>query len=104
MLEDSIVGVDTFRAAHPEVQIHDVQYADLVQDTLGTMRAVYGAFGEDLSGQAFEAMTAHVESHPKGRFGRHGYDLDEYGLDGPALAERFRPYVERYGIPLESLG
>jgi len=101
MLEDSIVGVDWFRAAHPDVHIHDVQYADLVQDTLGTMRKVYGAFGEDLSGQAFEAMTAHVESHPKGRFGRHGYNLAEFGLDGGALRERFAGYVSDYDIPLE---
>lgn len=101
MLEDSISGVDTFRAAHPDVHIHDVQYADLVQDTLGTMRTVYGAFGEDLTGQAFAAMTAHVESHPKGRFGKHGYDLAEFGLDGAALRERFAGYVSDYDIPLE---
>ena len=101
MLEDSINGVDTFRAAHPDVHIHDVQYADLVQDTLGTMRSVYGAFGEELTGQAFEAMTAHVESHPKGRFGKHGYDLAEFGLDGSALRERFSGYVDHYDIPLE---
>jgi len=101
MLEDSIVGVDRFRAAHPDVHIHDVQYADLVQDTLGTMRSVYGAFGEELTGQAFEAMTAHVESHPKGRFGKHGYDLAEFGLDGGALRERFAGYVSDYNIPLE---
>ena len=68
---------------------------------LGTMRAVYGAFGEDLSGQAFEAMTAHVESHPKGRFGKHGYDLAEFRLDGGALRERFAGYVSDYNIPLE---
>jgi hypothetical protein len=47
-------------------------------------------------------MRDHVESRPKGRFGKHKYDLDEFGLDGPALAERFAGYVERYQIPLES--
>jgi hypothetical protein len=102
MLAASIDGVAAFRAAHPEHQIVDVQYADLVLDPLATMQRVYQSFGDELDGQAHAAMSAHIASHPKGRFGRHGYDLDEYGLDGPALAERFRPYVDRYRIPLES--
>jgi hypothetical protein len=101
MLEDSIEGVDRFRRAHPDVTIHDVQYADLAQDTLGTMRGVYRAFGEELEGAAFEAMAEHVASHPKGRFGHHGYDLAEFGLDGGALRERFAGYVAAYDIPLE---
>jgi hypothetical protein len=66
------------------------------------MRRVYAGFGEDIEGQPIQAMTAHVESHPKHRFGRHGYDPKEYGLDAGAIAERFRPYVERYGIELET--
>jgi hypothetical protein len=101
LLEDSITRIDAFRAAHPDVQIHDVQYADLAQDTLGTMRGVYDAFGVELTAQAEAAMTAHVESHPKGRFGTHGYDLAEFGLDGDALRERFARYVAHYDVAVE---
>jgi hypothetical protein len=46
-------------------------------------------------------MAEHVASHPKGRFGTHGYDLAEFGLDGGALRERFAGYVADYDIPLE---
>ncbi len=102
MLARSIAGVDRFRDANPGARIVDVQYADLARDPLGTMRRVYGAFGEALEGQALQAMTAHVESHPKHRFGRHGYDPAEYGLDADAIAERFSGYVERYGIERET--
>ena len=101
MLADSISGVDTFRAAHPDVMVHDVQYADLVQDTLGTMSNVYCAFGDELAGQARTAMADHVASRPQGKFGKHSYDLAEFGLDGPALRERFAGYVADYDIPLE---
>ncbi|HEY4333158.1 MAG TPA: sulfotransferase [Ilumatobacteraceae bacterium] len=101
MLEDSINGVNTFRAAHPDVKIHDVHYSDLAQDPLATMSNVYAAFGDELHGQALDAMRAHVESHPKGRFGHHGYDLAEFGLDGGQLRERFAGYVADYGITLE---
>lgn len=101
MLARSIAKVDAFRGAHPERRIVDVHYADLVRDPMATMRRVYAAFGDELDGQALRAMADHVESHPKGQFGRHAYDPGEFGLDAAAIAERFRPYVERYDIPLE---
>jgi hypothetical protein len=101
ILAASIASVDMFRDANPGQRIVDVHYADLVRDPLGTMRRVYAAFGDELDTPALGAMTEHIASHPKGRFGRHAYDLGEFGLDAGTIAERFRPYVERYGIPLE---
>lgn len=101
MLEDSIDGVNAFRAANPDVHIHDVQYADLSGDTLGTMQRVHAAFGEELDGQALAAMSAHVASHPKGKAGHHGYDLAEFGLNGGELRERFSGYVSQYDVPIE---
>jgi hypothetical protein len=102
MLERSVAALDGFRDANPQVPIVDVRYADLVGYPVATMERVYGAFDDELTGQARAAMQAHVDSRPKGKFGSHRYDLDEFGLDGPALAERFAGYVERYQIPLES--
>ncbi len=104
MLQWSIDSLNGFRDANPDAQIVDVRYADLVGDPVATMERVYGAFGDELTGQARSAMQAHVDSRPKGKFGKHKYDLDEFGLDAPALAERFAGYVERYQIPLESPG
>ncbi len=101
LLEDSITSLDAFRAAHPDVPVLDVHYADLARDPLGTMGRVYDGFGDTLGGPALDAMAAHVASHPKGRFGRHRYRLDEFGLDRGELRERFAGYVDRYGIALE---
>jgi Sulfotransferase family len=102
MFERSVDGVNRFRDANPDKKIVDINYADLSRDPLGTMRRVYAECGEELGGEALAAMTAHVESHKKGRFGKHGYDPSEYGLNAGEIAERFRPYVERYDIPLET--
>jgi hypothetical protein len=101
MLEESVRRIDAFRAAHPEHPIVDIQYADLVQDPLGTAGDLYTACDAELSDRARTAMVSYVESHPKGRFGAHGYDLAEYGLDADALRERFADYVDRYGIQPE---
>lgn len=101
MLEESVRRVDAFRDAHPEHPIVDVMYADLVQDTVRTVADIYRDCGTELSDPARTAMTAYAESHPKGRFGAHSYDLTECGLDADALRERFADYVARYDIPTE---
>jgi hypothetical protein len=102
MLERSVEGVNRFRDANPGVKIVDVHYTDLNRDPLRTIRRVYAEFGEELQGEALAAMTAHTQSHKKGRFGKHGYNLEDYGLKAGEILERFRPYIDRYGIPLES--
>ncbi len=101
MLEESVRRVDEFRLAHPEHPIVDVQYADLVQDAVRTVADIYEACGTVLSETAHIAMTRFVEANPKGRFGAHGYDLAEYGLDADSLRQRFAGYVERYDIQPE---
>lgn len=102
MLARSVMALNRFRDAHPGVRIVDVQYAELARDPVATLSRVYAAFGDTLEGQALQAMTAHVQSHAKHRFGKHSYDLAEFGLAEGEIAERFRGYVQRYDIPLES--
>jgi hypothetical protein len=102
MLEESVRRIDAFRVAHPEHPIFDVQYADLVDDPLGTVEDLYAACGEELDEATRDAIAAYVNAHPKGKFGTHGYELAEFGLDPGELAERFSGYVDRYGIAVES--
>jgi hypothetical protein len=104
MLEESVKRIDGFRAAHPEHPIVDVQYADLVQDPLRTVADLYTACGEELDGIARDAVAAYVNSHPKGKFGTHGYDLAEFGLDASELTERFAGYLDRYNVAVEASG
>jgi hypothetical protein len=101
MLERSVAGVNSFRDANPDKKIVDISYADLNRDPIGTVSRVYGEFGDRLEGEALAAMTAHARSHKKGRFGKHGYAPEDYGLDAGEIAERFQDYVDRYDIPLE---
>jgi hypothetical protein len=101
MLEESIRRIDAFRTSHPEHPIVDVQYADLVREPLATVRALYSSLGNDLDDRATAAMTDYVDANPKGKFGAHGYDLAEFGLNAGELTERFADYVARYDIPTE---
>jgi hypothetical protein len=101
MLEESVHRIDTFRAARPEHSILDVQYTDLVRDPVGTVERIYGSFGIDLDDPARASITAYADAHPKGKLGKHGYDVAEFGLNPAELADRFSSYVDRYQVPAE---
>jgi len=101
MLEESVRRIDTFRIAHPEHPIVDVQYADLVTDPAATVASIYRAVGDELDDTGACAVTAYVDAHPRGEFGAHRYDVSQYGLDAAALADRFADYTERYAVPSE---
>ena len=102
MLEESVRRIDAFRAETPTHRIVDVQYADLVRDPVGTIEDLYAACGAELDGRARDAVASYVSAHPKGKFGTHGYDLAEFGLDAHELAERFAGYIDRYDVANES--
>lgn len=99
MLEVSIERIEAFRRANPGHTVLDVQYGDLVVDPVGTVEAIYAGCGRELSAQAREAISAHVRAHPRGRFGAHGYRLEDYGLDAGQIRERFADYISRYDVP-----
>ena len=102
MLAASVERTEAFRTAHPEHRIVDVQYADLVRDPLGTIERVYSACGREFDGPARDAMAAFVTANPKGRFGTHGYRLEDYGLRAGDIRDRFAEYTARYDIPAEA--
>jgi hypothetical protein len=102
-LEESINRIEDFRARRPEHQILDVRYADLARDPVGTVRGVYGSLGLEPDAGAFEAMDAHLASHPRGEFGGHRYDVTEFGLTEAAVRDRFSDYIERYDVEGEHL-
>ena len=102
MLAESVDRTEAFRTEHHGRPIIDVQYADLVSDPVGTVERIYSACGRDFDAPARAAVSAFVGANPKGRFGTHGYRLEDYGLQPDPITERFADYVTRYDIPAEA--
>lgn len=100
-LEESVTRIEDFRARRPEHPIHDVHYADLVRDPVGTVAGIYDALGLEPGAGAFDEMDGHVRARPRGGFGTHAYDIGRFGLTESGLRERFAPYAERYGVEVE---
>jgi hypothetical protein len=99
--EAIVQRVMRWRDANGDERFIDVPYDALVADPVGTVRAAYAHFGEELSPAAEAGMQRYVHDHPRGEHGSHAYDVGALGLDRDALAERFSAYRERFDIAPE---
>ena len=81
--------------------VFDLQYAELMDDPVGSVERIYRHFGMELDDLGRRKMQAWMEENPQDRFGRHRYTVDQFGLDADELREQFAGYVERYQVPSE---
>jgi hypothetical protein len=77
------------RAARDPARFHDVSYADLVADPVKTVEAIYARFGLPLSGAAADAVRDLSATATAGRPPAHQYSLEDFGLTGEQVDERF---------------
>jgi hypothetical protein len=86
--------------ARRESQFLDIHHADFHTDPMGTIGRIYDHFGLTLSAEAEARMHARIADNPEGH-GLHRYDLDSFGLTRETIVERYRPYIERYGLTVD---
>jgi Sulfotransferase family len=80
---------------------YHLYYNELVRDPLGQMRKLYTWLGESLRPQALAAMQSWLAANPQGRFGKHAYGLEEFGLSKAKLLPYFADYLQRFDIEPE---
>ena len=87
--------------AVPGERIVDSRYQDLMDDPLGTLRALYTQLGLPFGTEQQVRMQAYLAAKPRGKFGKHRY---EEGDEGLKARERtlFRQYQQRFGVPDEA--
>jgi hypothetical protein len=93
-----VTRIADFRDANGDDGFLDVQYPDLMADPIGVVHAIYAWEGSEYTREAEEAMRAYMADNQQGKFGRHAYSLEPFGLDAGELTERFAPYVERFDV------
>ena len=81
------------RARHDPGRFFDVRYDDLVTDPVGTVEAIYGHFGLPLTGAAADAIQSLATAARTGGDSAHRYTLEEFGLTGEEVDERFAAYA-----------
>jgi hypothetical protein len=78
--------------------VHHVHHAALTADPVGTVAGVYRHFGLPLDPDVAGAIARFAGGLPNGGYGPRNYRFEDHGLNADAEREKFRCYVERFGI------
>lgn len=80
----------------------DVPFHEYMADQLGTIARVYALADLELTPAARTRITTYLAANPRGKHGQVVYDLaGDFGVNVPALRERFSFYTERFGVKHE---
>jgi hypothetical protein len=101
VLSDIVTRLEAFRSEHDDGRFHDVGYADLVRDPVGTVRGIYEHFDDDLSPAAERAMAGYAADNRQGKHGTHQYRAEDLGVDRAEVDARFAAYRARTGALTE---
>jgi hypothetical protein len=72
-----------------------------MREPIATMRKLYGALGDRFDGAAEGGMQTWIDDNPQGKFGKHEYGLEQYGLSKDQLSPKFERYLSRYDVARE---
>jgi hypothetical protein len=89
------------RGASP-LRFVDVHFQRLLKDPVETMRHAYATLGRDFTREHGERIRRYLAQKPQGKFGKHRYSPEEWGFTARALREHLAPYIEYFGVELES--
>lgn len=77
-------------------QIIDCVYETLFNDPIGTVKAIYQRFGYVFTSEFESAMMEWLRENPQGKYGRHKYSLEEYGMTREAIEAEYHEYITKF--------
>ena len=79
----------------------DVSYYDLLKNPVDEIHKIYTKAGIFLDTSAKQAMVMTQQKNKQHRYGKHVYDIADFGLTKESIEEKYRFYREHYQIPVE---
>ena len=93
-----------FRRRVGEGRFADVFFDRLNADPLAAVEHAYRQLGMVLGDEGARRMRQWADAHPRGEHGAHEYALEEFGLDGQRVRDRFRFYTDAFEVPVGGRG
>ncbi len=105
-LDACLTGPLAHRRAHPELdaRIFDCMYDELFADPIAMVKRIYAFFDLEVTAVFEQRMGAYLDANRQGKYGRHRYSLEEYGIDAEQYADEHREYMDRYGYRVGPAG
>lgn len=98
LFERYVASQQKLRAQNHANSFYDVDYRDIITDPVACAKKVCIANGGEFSeAQEAAARQWHVDNR-QGKHGKHEYSAEEFGLSREIIRERFRTYLDYYGL------
>ena len=88
--------------AVPAERFVDVHFTELMSDPVSTLRAAYARMGRDFTDNHAAAVLDYLAHKPKGKFGVHRYQPEDWGFTAESLREAMAPYIDHFNVTRES--
>jgi hypothetical protein len=88
------------RAKLPPELFVDCSQREFVDQPMAVVEKIYRTFGLPLNEVSRAALQAHVDANPKGKHGKHEYNLAEYGVSREMIEQRFAFYTSDQRWPI----
>ena len=85
----------------PADRFVDVHFAQLMSDPVTTLRTAYAQMERDFTDAHAKAVLNYLEHKPKGKFGVHRYQPEDWGYTAESLRDALAPYIDHFGVAAE---
>ena len=85
----------------PADRFVDVHFTELMSDPVATLRAAYATMGRDFTDAHAQAVLDYLAHKPKGKFGVHRYQPEDWGFTAQGLRNTMAPYIDHFGVTHE---
>ena len=85
----------------PAERFVDVHFAELMSDPVATLRSAYDSMERDFTDAHADAVLDYLAHKPKGKFGVHRYQPEDWGFTADSLRSALAPYIDHYGVAPE---
>ena len=85
-----------FRKENPDLKCVDVFYKDLTTKPLACIQQIYEAHDLVLKGEVKLKMNAFLEMNKQHKYGRHIYDMKDFGLTKEGINAEFAEYLSLF--------
>lgn len=89
------------RAINPD-RFYDISYYDLTARPMEVLSRLWKRMGIEFGDVEQRSAQQCLSENPKDRFGRHEYQLRDFGLDVSGIEREFGSYRAMFDIPIES--
>lgn len=86
------------RAKAAAERFYDVNYIELIQEPMRTVRQIYEYFGYQFNNEVEENINKWIGENPQHKHGTHRYSLDQFGLDSKEISRKFANYCQRFNL------